>query len=726
MNFFDDVKNKIKNIFTNKDHKVEQTENLTNKLKLKVLESNYYDNGTLKNDKKYNPMNNSIILTNYTENEKIKDQIIYKKIEDYRNVDIVENGVEFYKLSEKKYMYNNSGEILNQKIKIYKDDSNQIIHETKYNLGIKVEENIQKFEWGIKVNEKVKEYNQGILLKEKNYRSSSLENEKLYENGNLKQTIDYADINGERKETISFYNEGRIIEKNINYYDNNELKTNYKYEGNNNRIVEKNYYNNGIIDKIQNENLTFTDLWNREACRPQNPISGAKYNGGNRLILGFNAVDNDYKDPRWVTFIQAKNEGWKIPKGTKSVTCEKWIFPEKETITDENGEILSKVDNSRPFPKQFNVFNVEQLENVPPLEIPQKLKDEEAYKVIKDLIASSEVPIKEIGQDRAYYNPSEDHIILPPSYTFENDEAILETILHEMVHSTGHNSRLNRKSGGSNEYAREELVAELGAIFLKQDLGIELKDHSLNNSSAYLESYLKFLRDDPNELFRASAEADKASKRIIDNYNEFVNSKENEKNQNLDYFKNLEIKYHWSEADFNIKEETLLKGVDAYNFLKEIITKDREHNEYRERDLECPYYYKTKFDIKKLGNIENYNNVRVDIGDLEFNGKTNVAQALNDRFDKVYFDYILKNLDSTRGELTKEQWHKEVLEFKETVKTSLKELSKEEKEYINSKEKKNEKIKLTQEERDQIEKDRINSNYKYIPKENSNSKKNKR
>ena len=487
-----------------------------------------------------------------------------------------------------------------------------------------------------------------------------------------------------------------------------------KFEDNRREIVNK------IIDKIQNENLTFTDVWNRESCRPQNSLSGAKYNGANRIILGYSAVEKGYKDPRWATFIQAKNAGWKMAKGTKSVTCEKWIFPEEKTI-EIGGKLVTKEE--KPFPKQFYLFNAEQFENVPPFEVPLKLQKEKAYEILQDVINSSEIEIKEIGQDRAYYSPDKDHIVMPPFETFSNDEGLLETVLHEMVHSTGHKSRLNRPHGmkGTNEYAREELIAELGAIFLKQDLGIELKENSLNNSSAYLENYLQVLRDDPNELFRASSEADKASKRIMDNYNEYVNSKEKDQNLENKYFENLEIKYHWSESDFNIKEESNLKGLEAYNFLKELIEKDKKHNEERDKNEDVPYYYKTKMDIVKLGEIENYTDMRVDIGDLEFGGKTKVGEALEHRFNET-FNYYLNNLNLTRGELSVEEWKETVLGYKESTKNTFEVFSKEEEEYTYSRGSNCKKIKLTPEQEEKLDKARLNPNYKYVPIEKDNSK----
>lgn len=344
-----------------------------------------------------------------------------------------------------------------------------------------------------------------------------------------------------------------------------------KFQDNRKEIVEN------ILNKIENENLRFQDLWDREAGRPQNPLSGAKYSGGNRLILGYKAVEKEYKDPRWVTFVQAQKEGWKLAKGSKAVTCEKWIFPEEKKEIDENGNTLINLENRKAFPKQFNVFNAEQFENAPQYEYKSLLQKDEAYEIVKDLIKSSEVPVKEIGQDRAYYNGSKDIIVMPLEQHFSKDEAMLSTLLHEMVHSTGHKERLNREQGekGTNAYAREELVAELGAVFLKQDLGIELKN-DLENHSAYLKSYLKVLRDDPNELFRASAEAEKASQRIMGNYNEYLKEKSLEK---------VETKEITKGSTLEIKEQK--KERNPWSKVPK--EKDQEKNQVKDQDKKNPW-----------------------------------------------------------------------------------------------------------------------------------------
>ncbi|MDU1912596.1 zincin-like metallopeptidase domain-containing protein [Fusobacterium sp.] len=128
------------------------------------------------------------------------------------------------------------------------------------------------------------------------------------------------------------------------------------------------------------------------------------------------------------------------------------------------------------------------------------------------MIAASMCPIKEVGQEQAYYSPSKDEIVLPLRESFKDSESFLSTALHEMIHSTGHESRLNRDKGhmfGSPEYAKEELIAELGSVFLQGDLGIKLEGEHFQDHSNYLKSWIGALKEDYHELFRACIEAEK-------------------------------------------------------------------------------------------------------------------------------------------------------------------------------------------------------------------------
>ncbi|MDO4557267.1 MAG: zincin-like metallopeptidase domain-containing protein, partial [Lachnospiraceae bacterium] len=150
----------------------------------------------------------------------------------------------------------------------------------------------------------------------------------------------------------------------------------------------------------------------------------------------------------------------------------------------------------------------------------------EMLEVADKFIQSSECKIKEVEQDSAYYSPKSDEIILPPRDYFKNQESFLSVTLHEMAHSTGHESRLNRplmNQFGTSEYAREELIAELTGTFLQADLNIHLDGELLEDHTDYLKAWIQILKDDPNELFRACNYAEKASQYLMHNYEHELN-----------------------------------------------------------------------------------------------------------------------------------------------------------------------------------------------------------
>lgn len=286
---------------------------------------------------------------------------------------------------------------------------------------------------------------------------------------------------------------------------------------------------NKIIENMENGYILPREQWNRNVFNPQNPLSEAVYHGVNRFRLMYAAMEHCYEDPRWVTYKQAKEAGLKFKKydRDKGVLCEKWIFTRKEIVKEENefGEIEKKEKEvllSKPMVNYFTVYNAQEFKNFPSLDFEwRQVEENQVVQLTEEIISVSECPIKEIKQGRAYYSPAEDKIILPPRETFINDEAFLGTMLHEMAHSTGHVSRLNRSimnEFGSQDYAKEELRAEMAAIFMEGDFHVKYDMEHFNNHTQYLESWIGALKQDKNELFRAISDAQKASERIVGNY----------------------------------------------------------------------------------------------------------------------------------------------------------------------------------------------------------------
>lgn len=283
-----------------------------------------------------------------------------------------------------------------------------------------------------------------------------------------------------------------------------------------------------LVDKIigmmqQGDFFRNKDEWDRVALRPQNPLSKVWYRGSNRMKLMSVVAERGYRDPRWATAKQLFEKGYHIKSGEHGIICEKWIFEKEKKRKDEHGNTVKEVVQlNRPQVAYFRVFNGEQVEDFPAY-IPST-QDEtktELGQMIDQVIDTSECPIVEAAQDRAYYSPSQDKIVLPLRGMFKDEESFAKTAIHEMSHSTGAASRLNRPMGGSfgsEEYAKEELRAEIGALFTEADLGISLKGEHYEDHSDYLRSWIGVLQNDYNEFFRACADAEQIAKRLITNY----------------------------------------------------------------------------------------------------------------------------------------------------------------------------------------------------------------
>ena len=448
-----------------------------------------------------------------------------------------------------------------------------------------------------------------------------------------------------------------------------------------------------LVDKVianMDKGYIWEAGWDINALRSQNPVSGAKYNGINKLSLGYVVSENNYQDPRFVTFKQAQDNNWKVKRGEHGHLCEYWIWTTKVEKENENGEkVKVEVPLDRPKVSYFTVFNMEQIEgNYPKFELPTKLSHDNLVEIANDLIASSRCPIKEVAQSRAYYSPSNDDITLPLRDSFSSSEDFLATLIHEMAHSTGEELGRQMSTGGkmSPEYAKEELVAELSSLFLKAELGIANEGKHFENHSAYLNGWNSMLKSDPNELYRASKEADKACEFIMDRYREYLKTKENivekaeietpkqvdkEITNNLvnesDSLKGLKLTFHFSENDFNIPDETTLVGKEAYDLLQKIIDFDKEQNKVQqiinkeiEEGKENTHglsYYKTYISLSH-NDIPLLKNSRVDLGDLEFGKEKEVSKALDEYLTSILKDRINDPIEYAN--FSKEYLHKKI------------------------------------------------------------------
>ncbi|EKD28836.1 MAG: protein of unknown function DUF1738 [uncultured bacterium] len=276
---------------------------------------------------------------------------------------------------------------------------------------------------------------------------------------------------------------------------------------------------NEIIEKIESEQiLPWQKPWKAVCAR--NLVTDKPYRGFNYLNLNF----QNFQSPYWMTFLQCKELGGKIKSGEKSTVI---IFWKTGSVEDRETEEMKR----SILLKTYSVFNLEQTEEIPENKIPKfqfehKNPIEEAESIIRNFPNKPEIRFH--TEDRAYYSPSQDLISIPAKESFKNQEDYFNTIYHEGVHSTGHSSRLNRKGiternrFGSEEYSKEELIAELGAAFLCAESNILNK--TINNSAGYLQSWLKALKSDPHMIIHASQAAEKSAKYIL-------NSKEEEKEE---------------------------------------------------------------------------------------------------------------------------------------------------------------------------------------------------
>lgn len=277
-----------------------------------------------------------------------------------------------------------------------------------------------------------------------------------------------------------------------------------------------------IIENMKQGYILPKPRWDSGSFSFHNPISHASYKGVYMLKLWQASAIYGYEDTRFMTFKQAQSKGYRVKKGEKGIRLEKYIFEkqveQKNPDTGKMEKVMVKLQ--RPMVNTFVVFNASQIEGIPPVK-HKVLEHNEIMDIADRLIASSKCPVYEKMQEKAFYSPKEDSITLPQRNNFINQEAFTTTLIHEMVHSTGHESRLNRpmlNRFGTPDYAKEELRAELGAFFMGTDLGIEGSQELLDSHTEYLESWIKALEDDPNELFRACSDAQNATQYLTNNY----------------------------------------------------------------------------------------------------------------------------------------------------------------------------------------------------------------
>jgi antirestriction protein ArdC len=248
----------------------------------------------------------------------------------------------------------------------------------------------------------------------------------------------------------------------------------------------------------------------------RNGLSGRPYRGINILVLNITALAKGYEDPRWVTFRDAKKLGGHVRKGETATSIVFWKFINVDDLNDpENDNEPGK--RVIPLVKTYSVFNVTQCENlcIRPFEEQtenKKTSHDEVNHPAERIIA---LPKVHHGGSRACYSIGTDCVYLPHRHAFETIEHYYGTGLHEVVHWTGHESRLARVFGtrfGDEAYAFEELVAEIGSAFLGAQTGLSFREL---RHPEYIGSWIRVLKGDNKAIFTASRKAQEASEYIL-------------------------------------------------------------------------------------------------------------------------------------------------------------------------------------------------------------------
>lgn len=290
---------------------------------------------------------------------------------------------------------------------------------------------------------------------------------------------------------------------------------------------------NRIVAELEAGRVPWVQPWGRPNGQgfsaapglPRNALTSRNYSGVNVLILWGAVIECGYPSQSWLTFRQALEAGGNVRKGERGTTV---VYADRFTPEADKERARLTGDEARavPFLKRFTVFNVAQCEGLRPglAAGPAPLPERQIVPVAEAVIAASGVDFR-IGGNRAFYVPAHDYVQVPPQPAFFEQINYYRTALHELTHSTGHASRLDRKilnPFGSKDYAREELVAEMGSAFLCAALGIE----PTVRHADYLASWLEVLREDNRAIFCAASAASKAADWIMARHTEASESDE--------------------------------------------------------------------------------------------------------------------------------------------------------------------------------------------------------
>jgi len=280
---------------------------------------------------------------------------------------------------------------------------------------------------------------------------------------------------------------------------------------------------NRIIEQLEQGIIPWNKPWTGINTGAISHATGRPYSLLNQFLL--------YKPGEYITFNQCKKEGGRVKKGAKAKWIVFWKVMPKEK-RDAAGDIVTDADGKPviigiPVLKYYNVFHIEDCEGIEPKYGQDQESviiadpDENAENVFHEYIRRENISFEEVKSNDAYYSPALDLIHLPLRQQFEKTAEYYGTAFHEATHSTGHKSRLDRfgvgssaAAFGSETYSKEELVAEIGSACILHELQLETES-SMKNNAAYIQSWLKVLKNDKRMIVSAAARAEKAVKMIL-------------------------------------------------------------------------------------------------------------------------------------------------------------------------------------------------------------------
>lgn len=276
----------------------------------------------------------------------------------------------------------------------------------------------------------------------------------------------------------------------------------------NNEIAEQ--ITNEIILALEQGNIPWVQPWkNLGLSQGINLTTGKTYRGINVLLLWASQYRNGYSTSRWLTFKQALNAGGCVKRGEKGTRVIFWKILERDNKkTGEKDKI--------PLMRIYTVFNVAQCEGLPEKYTQENSKPEvtwENSQEIEEFVSGVGATLV-FGGDRAAYSRDADRIMMPDRHQFVDAGGYYATLFHEMCHWTGHANRLKRQFGerfGTEAYAMEELVAELGSAFLCAEFGVA----GMVQHPAYIQTWIHVLKNDKNAIFTAAKLAQEATDFLV-------------------------------------------------------------------------------------------------------------------------------------------------------------------------------------------------------------------